>query len=93
MAGIDSEADKTALTVFPNPVGDNLTVVYTANESAETFIKVVDAVGHNVLENNTLSAVGKNFVTLDLRALPNGLYLLHVQTRETINIQKIKVSK
>ena len=93
VAGIDADNAQNQLEVFPNPVSDNLTVVFTANESAETFIKVVDAVGHNVLESNVLSTVGKNFVTLDLRGLPNGLYLLHVQTGETVNIQKIKVSK
>ena len=93
VAGIDADNAQNQLEVFPNPVSDNLTVVFTANESAETIVKIVDAVGHNVLESNVLSTVGKNFVTLDLRGLPNGLYLLHVQTGETVNIQKIKVSK
>lgn len=92
VTGIEDE-DLMGLQTFPNPVNDNLTVVYEAATNVDMRIEIYSINGHKVLETSIVSSVGKNTLQLDTRGLANGLYLLQLSSPQEVATRKIEVSR
>lgn len=79
------------LSVYPNPVTDNLTLDFTLPESGKVTLKVMDMAGKVVLADMVEAASGANKHTMDVSGLRAGIYLLQVETRTGKVIQKVLV--
>jgi hypothetical protein len=85
--------DLSEIQVYPTPTTDDLTVEIGVPTDMQVSIGIKDLEGRNVLNVNELCHVGKNIFAFDLRAVPNGLYLLQISSKEKTTILKIEVSK
>lgn len=83
------ELFSTSIHYYPNPVSDQLTVVWTANEPVET-LTIYDLSGRKVFQTTTPNDSLEKSVSL--RSLTSGVYLLVVQSKETI-IGQYKIVK
>lgn len=93
VTSLQNEIDNESFVAYPNPASDKLTVEFTANQSVEGVAAIKDMKGNNLLEINVLYHVGKNILTLDLSAFPNGLYLLQIPTASESLNKMIEVSR
>lgn len=81
------------IQVYPNPTSDDLTVEIGVPTEMQVSIEIKDLEGRNIMIINELCHVGKNIFAFDLRAVPNGLYLLQISDKGKTRILKIEVSK
>lgn len=70
----------TQLTAFPNPVMDQLTVTFMHKGGTPVTADVIDANGRRVLNKPLRAGAGANRIELELGDLPEGLYLLRLDT-------------
>ncbi len=73
----DMESASFHLAVFPNP-SSGLTTISETGVPGPSQIEIIDQIGRSILKQTLESATA----TLDLSALPNGCYFLHVQTSQ-----------
>ena len=86
-------ADHSTISIFPNPVSDQLTVTFNQPVSSSVDIRLLDVNGRIVLEKNEIELDGKNQVTMDSKDLPSGIYLVQVQGLYKIANGKVVVSR
>lgn len=76
--------------VYPNPANTIVEVsIQNANEMIES-IKIIDMLGKNVIQINTLNA---NQKTIDISSLSKGIYMIEIATENKFNIQKKLIVK
>lgn len=75
VTGLAAGADSRAARVWPNPASSSLTVEATRAESGMLMLGLLDNLGRIVL-TRAVPATGLTLATLDVSALPAGLYLL-----------------
>ncbi|MCX6234256.1 MAG: PKD domain-containing protein [Bacteroidetes bacterium] len=87
--GIDDQPDNSSVTCYPNPTSGMLYIVMN-NISGNFRISVLDLNGQVVTKEETLS-ITKNTYTkkIDLSALQQGIYLLHIVNDRTVMNHKI----
>lgn len=88
-----TDKNLSEIQVYPNPVTDVLTVEIELPTTMQVSIQLKDLEGRNLQIISDLCSVGKNIFAFDLRAIPNGLYLLQINTESETSISKIVVSK
>jgi Secretion system C-terminal sorting domain len=72
-------ATNEAISLWPNPVHDNLSINIVAAGKSQAVIKVVDSRGVLVrIQKNTV-VQGSNQFIVDMRSLANGIYSLSVE--------------
>jgi hypothetical protein len=72
--GIDNNT-KPNLTIYPNPVQDNIKINLTKTDNYE--INVFNSAGQKIIEKTITS----DFVTLDLTTLNDGIYFITVDSK------------
>ena len=92
VVGITSN-NLSEIQVYPNPTTDDLAVEIAVPSDMQVSIQFKDLEGRNLMIINELCSVGKNIFAFDLKAIPNGLYLLQISTTDETSIRKIVVSK
>ncbi|MCB0689345.1 MAG: T9SS type A sorting domain-containing protein, partial [Saprospiraceae bacterium] len=71
--------DNSNITVFPNPFREIFHIEFTAPETGEAEIIVIDRLGR-IVQNNTIKTnQGKNKKEVNLKNLPTGAYMLEVR--------------
>ncbi len=91
--GVNADCSKgvsesaSAVSIFPNPASDYL--VISANIAAGTPYQLTDMAGRAVLSGNTQGTV----TTLDIAALPAGMYLLRWPHNDQLTVQKLQVNR
>jgi len=73
--GITDVSGTDAITIYPNPVGDRLSVFLGTTEQNKT-IRIVNSLGQTL---ETFSTADKT-LTVDTKDFPSGVYYLQVQT-------------
>ncbi|GHT15230.1 hypothetical protein AGMMS4956_14750 [Bacteroidia bacterium] len=81
--GIASAADAAAISVYPNPAGDLVTV---AGEHNITSVALYNLAGQKLLQ---LEAANVNTVTVPLVGYSAGIYLLQITTEKGIVTKKV----
>lgn len=74
--GVGEETFDAALSVFPNPVNDILTVARNDHDGSEVTLRVVDLFGKEVLSLRSAD----NVIRLNLSACASGIYILQLGT-------------
>ncbi len=70
------------VVIFPNPSNSQITITCTKDELS--MLKIFDQFGRNLTKLTKVISTGDNSTTLDISALPTGLYI--VKTRSTAHI-------
>lgn len=76
----DALRNAIGIDVFPNPAQYRLTLTY-GSQGGNMQVEVLDANGREVLNTSIQAALGIGNQTLDVGALPQGLYLVRVTDR------------
>ena len=87
----EPQLDEGKLTVFPNPVNDQLNVqieLETVSEQVE--VKIMDATGRN-LETRLFDNIRIQQVNFNTEQYPAGNYFLHVRTAEGVKTKRFVV--
>ena len=76
-----SHTNTSKLSIYPNPVKDVLTI-----EGDYTSVDIYDVFGKLVLSSDAKQ-------TINVAALSSGIYMLNINTKNTITVKKITVTK
>jgi hypothetical protein len=79
------------LTVYPNPASDHLVLEFKTPVSETFQVMVTDALGKLVLLQNFNENDGQSQFSLDVNALPAGLYWLTVKSELMLINTKVAV--
>lgn len=91
IASVDDHNGVQDAQVYPNPVADQLNILFTNPESLPVTMRLTDVTG-KVLRAETWPAVqGEQHQRLDVSSLPAGLYLLELATEKGRLIRKVMV--
>lgn len=80
------ELEKSGFLLFPNPARDLITIV--PESAGELLIEIFSADGRILVQQNCLPAKS---ISLDIRSLLPGLYLVRVKTGDKIVVKKLLV--
>jgi hypothetical protein len=83
--GANEPGEEGAVFVYPNPVKDWLTVEWKEKWQGQTSIRLTDATGRIVVQEKDVNTPYK----LDLRALPDGIYLIWLENAGIRVVRKI----
>ncbi len=91
MAGIEeSESKNLLVSIYPNPASTTVTV--ELNEELrmknEELLKVLDLRGRTVL-TQAVKQTGNQAITIDISALPAGIYYLHLMAEGVHAVEKV----
>lgn len=80
------------LSVYPNPVNSRLTFVLQDIEDSRGALRLMDMAGRQVLPAQTIDIQSGAEHSLEVSALPNGIYLLQVQTPAGLMQQRVVIA-
>lgn len=81
---------------FPNPAGDQATVIYTSDRNSSVTIHLLNVNGQEVKTVSGLTAVtGSNQITIDLSGLPDGVYtgVLEMQHGQPQHCRIVRITR
>lgn len=82
-------ADKNAVTLYPNPTTDLVTIESENNLSMEQ-VTVYNVLGQKVYQNAPMSPFKHS---IDVSKMASGVYTIHVQTNDGVIIRKFEIIK
>ncbi len=85
---MDEQADMP-VSLYPNPAFDWVNVAFQLDENQVFSLKVSDFSGRLLLEQTGQGTAGENLLSLDLKALPAGMYLLVFESAGRQVIKKL----
>ena len=92
--GIEPALETTTFTIFPNPVGDLLSLRIESTQPQELQLRFVDVLGRQVpIPARQIAVEGILTETFDFSAVASGTYLLIVQDAKTNAIRSLQVRK
>jgi len=71
--------NSTAISIYPNPVKDQLQIRILEEQPVETFIELYDAQGRSVFKSERINS---EYLSLDLSEFSSGFYLLRVMQED-----------
>ena len=72
------ELSNSNLSLYPNPVEDELTLAYRSMDESETFVELFNSTGVKVLFRPIKVLKGLNVIQLNVSQLPEGIYFLNI---------------
>jgi hypothetical protein len=91
-AGFDCVGGYSALSVYPNPASDNISVVCAEGFTMPAVITITDIAGREVY-NGTLTTAGGRKETIITKNLTNGVYFMKIASPEINYNTKLLISK
>lgn len=88
----DMTQQQAGIKVYPNPVSNSANIEYTLNSQSEITINVFNINGKLVSSQNITQPAGKQQHKLNCSALPNGMYVVSVNTGKTVKTSKFIIS-
>lgn len=79
------------VNVYPNPVQDQLTVIFKSPNAGDLKILLFNATGQNVFENNSQMDIGFRTIQIDMSPYLSGTYFLMLKHGQNTEIRKIVV--
>ena len=89
---IDNVISNNVITVYPNPVLDNLNLNFYATKAQYLNVQLVDLSGRVVISNVFTASSGSNRFEVETRDLASGSYMLRV-AEQNGKIHNLKISK
>jgi len=88
---IPVEIVETGFTLFPNPAGEEVYLDVDVTAEAPVQVTVMDMTGKAMLRQSFNLAKEENRITLDVKQLPAGVYMIRVENGKTVGTQKLSV--
>ena len=90
MTGINkSDFSETHLSIYPNPINDQLNIAFDLFNSENINISIVDMIGKTVYEENTNTNGGVFYKKLNTENIPKGVYFIKIETKNEHIVRKI----
>jgi PKD repeat protein len=77
--GVNEDQNLNNITLYPNPVQDELSVEYSATSASEITVSIVDMAGKHLQAHRIQSNAGQNIIMMDTKELAAGKYTLLLQ--------------
>jgi PKD repeat protein len=77
--GVNEDQNLNNITLYPNPVQDELSVEYNATSASELTVSIVDMAGKLIQAHRIQSNAGQNIIMMDTKELAAGKYTLLLQ--------------
>lgn len=77
--GMNEDQTLTNVSLYPNPVQDELSINYSASLATEINVSIVDMAGKQVQAHRIQSNAGQNIILMDTKELAAGKYTLLLQ--------------
>ena len=91
LTGIEDPDSPVAVTVYPNPAGEQITVLFNLEAPQQILLKLYDASGRMIRQMNHNGSTGVNTLAADLSGLARGSYTLHLTGESYYATTKILV--
>lgn len=78
----------TGITIFPNPVRNKLTISINADKASDGQLIITDVSGKAVYSKAVKLSDGNTIVPVELNSISAGTYLLKIQLKDEVIIQK-----
>ncbi|MEO6611049.1 MAG: reprolysin-like metallopeptidase [Chitinophagaceae bacterium] len=79
--------------ISPNPASDMVNLSFTSEAGGMSVVSVINQAGSVVLSRTVTTTKGNNSRKLDLGNLPNGLYIIKIQTGALVQTTKLVIGK
>jgi hypothetical protein len=90
--GVNELDANASVKVYPNPVSAALNVAFDLQNATDVTVTVTDLSGKVVYTNKSLKgSVGTNVMTIDTKAMNNGMYVLNVISDSNVVSKKFTV--
>jgi hypothetical protein len=91
--GFENETKNEINAVYPNPVDENITILYTLKEEGLTKISLYDLTGSKIqdLEPGSIMTSGRYEATFDCKNIMPGVYFIQMNNGKQITNRKIIV--
>ncbi|MFT6501981.1 MAG: PKD repeat protein [Crocinitomicaceae bacterium] len=83
VVGLEDQETFTELTLFPNPVEDEVNVRFNVNNAQNVDFYIQDISGKMIKSHTVQAAVGSNLVVLGTDELASGMYFLNISSGES----------
>jgi 1,4-alpha-glucan branching enzyme len=80
--------ENKALSIYPNPVSNQLTVLLNSGAKGQIFVKILDINGHEVYSQYAYGLTDSWQDSIPSGNLESGVYILQIQTESTLNSLK-----
>lgn len=81
------------ISLFPNPASEKLTISFDLKNPEDVSFTVLDEIGKTqLLRKKETYAVGKNSSTIDVDKLAPGVYLLKLETQNSIEVKRFIIN-
>jgi hypothetical protein len=77
--------NETMVSLYPNPVSDELHVDINTPKATNATLSVLDATGRVVRKVDMSLAAGANATTVDLKGLADGVYMIRISNAKGLN--------
>jgi hypothetical protein len=85
--------DLSGLQLWPNPVSDAMYVSFTADKAREVNLRMTNVLGNTVIRHEMKSVEGYNQAMLDVDQLPEGTYILFIESEDELYSRKFVISR
>ena len=86
-------ANVAGSTLFPNPAGDETTLTLKSNSFESYTIKVINAIGQIILQNQVDVTSGTTNLKLDTKDFTNGIYFIVISSAKNAETKKLIIAK
>lgn len=76
------------LVLYPNPANNVLNIVLNSPTASKADATIYDLSGRRVISNSRQLKAGENTITIDVQALPTGMYIAIVRSGANVYYQK-----
>lgn len=76
--------DLGALKIYPNPAGNVLNILFDVQETGNCIFSVYDLYGRVLIKRETSSQMENNRIAINVEELPEGIYFLRMQQKQSI---------
>ncbi|MFK7048501.1 hypothetical protein FLACOL_01555 [Flavobacterium columnare] len=85
--------ESSEVAIYPNPVSNDATIEFVANDSSSMKIQIVDSLGKVVTQFDINAKAGFNSISLSKKELPKGLYFCKIiDSNNTYRIAKLMIN-
>lgn len=91
--GMWSTEEENTLSVYPNPVRDNMTITFVSEAESDMLITVSDITGREIRSERKHMNSGENTLDYDLSVLVNGIYFLTISNADIRETSRIIIQK
>ena len=86
-----SNRNLSGMKMYPNPAENVVNITFSAENAEEGVVSVMNLMGQTVYTSNLEVNEGYNFITLPVKQLTSGVYMVTLQTNTGISTQKLIV--